>query len=198
MDYEFFQMFTERIEKSAEDIRKNLIEKRNMMLKITQEIDKQVQDRLNNAVEQINSLLKMEPLEEAILQNLDKIDQYFIQALSAELERATAEKQNERKEKLELLLHKIQEISTPAEMKIVEKLMAIADNEKELNNLIEEMKDQISSQLVDYLTSIVNNFGEQIADAEEKNKKELENTLNKLNNVYKAIIRKTMKMKLSE
>jgi len=198
MDYEFFQMFTERIEKSAEDIRKNLIEKRNMMLKITQEIDQQVQDRLNNAVEQINLLLKMEPLEEAILQNLDKIDQFFIQALSAELERATTEKQNERKEKLELLLHKIQEISTPVEMKIVEQLMTIADNEEELNNLLEEMEDQISSQLVDYLSSIINNFGGQITAAEEKDKKDLEKTLNQLNTVYKAILRKTMKMKLSE
>lgn len=34
MDYEFFQMFTDKIEKSEEEVRSALIEKRNQMLKV--------------------------------------------------------------------------------------------------------------------------------------------------------------------
>ena len=46
MDYEFFQTFTERIEKTDDKHRKDLIEKRNLILKVTQEIDAQVELRI--------------------------------------------------------------------------------------------------------------------------------------------------------
>ena len=46
MDYEFFQNFTERIEVSSRERAKELVEKRNLMLKVTQEIDEQLKQKL--------------------------------------------------------------------------------------------------------------------------------------------------------
>ena len=198
MDYEFFQMFTDKIEKSEEEVRSALIEKRNLMLKLTQEIDKQVQERMNAAKEMINTIIAGESLEESLIKNIDHIDQLFVQTLSSELEVAIKENLTERKDKLENLLHKIQELTTPPELKMVDHLLSTADDEGELEKLLEEIKDQISPQLIDYMTSIISNFEEQINAAEDDNKEEMADTLKRLKTVYNAALRKSMKLKLGE
>lgn len=198
MDYEFFQMFTDMIEKSEEEIRSVLIEKRNLMLKLTQEIDNQLKERMNAAKEIINAIINGESLEESLIKNIDHIDQLFVQTLSSELEVAIKENHTERKDKLEKLMHKIQELTTPPELKMVDHLLSAADDEGELEKLLEEIKDQISPQLIDYMTSIISNFEEQINAAEDDNKKEMADTLKRLKTVYNAALRKSMKLKLGE
>ena len=198
MDYEFFQMFTDKIEKSEEEVRSALIEKRNQMLKLTQEIDQQVQERMNAAKEIINEIIDGESLEESLIKNIDHIDQLFVQTLSSELEAATKENLTERKDKLENLMHKIQELTTPPELKMVDHLLSAADDEGELKKLLEEIKDQISPQLIDYMTSIITNYEEQINTAGGDSKEEMADTLKRLKTVYNAALRKSMKLKLGE
>ena len=198
MDYGFFQMFTERIEKSEEEARSNLIEKRNLMLKLTQEIDQQVQERMNAAKEIINTIIEEESLEESLIKNIDQIDQLFVQTLSSELELAIKEKQTERKDKLEKLINKIQELTTPPELKMVDQLLTAADDEGELESLMEEMKDLIGPQLIDYMTSIISNFEEQTKADESESQDEMEDTLKRLKTVYNALLRRSMKLKIDE
>jgi len=198
MDYGFFQMFTEKIEKSEEDARSILIEKRNLMLKLTQEIDQQVQERMNAAKEIINTIIEEESLEESLIKNIDKIDQFFVQTLSSELELAKKDKLTKRKEKLGNLLHKIQELTTPPELKMVEKLLPAADDESELESLMEEMKELIGPQLIDYMTSIISNFEEQTEADESENQDEMKDTLKRLKAVYNALLRRSMKIKIDE
>jgi hypothetical protein len=198
MDYEFFQMFTEKIEKSAEELRSNLVEKRNLMLKLTQEIDQQMYERTNAAKEIINSIIEEESSEEALIKNIDQIDQLFVQTLSSELELAIKEKQTERKDKLDNLLQKIQELTTPPELKIIDQLLSAAADKGELENLLEEMKEQISPQFVDYLTSIISNFEGQINAAKGDNREEMKETLTRLKTVYNAVLRRSMKIKIDE
>lgn len=198
MDYDFFQMFTERIEKSDDGNRQKLVDKRNLMLKVTQEIDQRVQERLKEAKDRIETLVDQEPLEEAILQNIAQIDQFFIQALSTELELAIKENQTNRKEKLERLLHKIQDITTPAELKLLDQLLASTEDEVKFAETIEDMEDQICSQLIDYLTSIISNYEEQIKTSKEEERSELKESLGRLKMVYNALLRKSMKMKFEE
>ncbi len=95
-------------------------------------------------------------------------------------------------------MHKIQELTTPPELKMVDLLLSAADDEGELEKLLEEIKDQISPQLIDYMTSIIRNFEEQINAAEDDNKKEMADTLKRLKTVYNAVLRKSMKLKLGE
>ena len=132
------------------------------------------------------------------MKNIDQIDQLFVQTLSSELELAIKEKQAERKDKLEILLQKIQELTTPPELKIIDQLLSAADDKNKLENLLEEMKDQISSQFVDYMTSIISNFGEQINAAKGESREEMKETLTRLKVVYNAVIRRSMKIKIDE
>jgi len=198
MDYEFFQMFTELIEKSEEEVRSAFVGKRNLMLKLTQEIDHQLQERMIAAKEKINTIIEEESLEEGLVKNIDQIDQLFVQTLSSELELAVKEKLTDRKDKLENLLQIIQDLTTPPELKTVDLLLAAVDNESELDNLLEEMGDKINSPLIDYLTSIISNFEEQIIAADGEKRVETEDTLTRLKTIYNAVLRRSMKIKFSK
>jgi len=197
MDYEFFQMFTDKIEKTDDKSRDDLVEKRNLMLKLTQEIDQQLQERFNEAKDQIEMIISKDPIEDTLMSNLNLIDQYFVQALTSEMELAVKDNLGERKEKLEKLMHLIQDLTTPAELKIVEQLLTVSEDEKKLDEMLEILGDQINSQLIDYMTSIIGNYEEQIKTAEEGNKAELEETFSRLKTIYNVILRNSMKMNLT-
>ena len=196
MDYEFFQMFTDRIEKTDDNSRDSLVEKRNLMLKLTQQIDQQLLERVNEAKEQIEIFISEEPIEDKLMENLNLIDQYFVQALTSEMELAVKDNQVERKEKLEKLMKLIQDLTTPAELKIVEQLLTVSKDEKKLGEMLNKLGDQINTELIDYMTSIIGNYEEQIKTAEEGNKAELEDTFSRLKTIYNVVLRNSMKMNL--
>jgi hypothetical protein len=197
MDYQFFQMFTEKIENTDDEIRNEYINKRNLLLKVTQEIDQQLEQRLAASRLIIDNIINNDNPDEALLQNLGSIDQFFMQGLSAEMEIAEKQKLTERKIKLENLLNKIQELTTPPEMKVLEKLLDVVENEKELNDAVDEIDDQLSSQLIDYLTSIIGQYEERLKDTSENDRQEIEDTLKKIKLVYNSVLKRSMKMKIS-
>ena len=196
MDYEFFQMFTDKIEKTDDNSRDSLVEKRNLMLKLTQQIDQQLLERVNEAKEQIEIFISEEPIEDKLMENLNLIDQYFVQALTSEMELAVKDNQVERKEKLEKLMQLIQDLTTPAELKIVEQLLTVSKDEKKLDEMLNKLGDQINTELIDYMTSIIGNYEEQIKTAEEGNKAELEDTFSRLKTIYNVVLRNSMKINL--
>ena len=197
MDYEFFQMVTERIESSEEDIRKSLVEKRNLMLKLTQEIDKQVQERISNAKMDIEEIITSDSIEEKLLMNLNKVDQFFVEALSAELEIAQRDKNVERIGKLEELIKMIQEITTPAELKILDQLLSVVNEKDKLNENIEKLDEENRTKIGEYLVSVINNYEEQIMNANEEDNKDLLETLSNLKTIYNIVLKTSMKMKFS-
>jgi len=197
MDYQFFQMFTEKIENTDDEIRNEYINKRNLLLKVTQEIDQQLEQRLAASRLIIDNIINNENPDEAFLQNLGSIDQFFIQGLSAEIEIAEKQELTERKAKLENLLNKIQELTTPPEMKVLEKLLDLVENEKKLNDAVDEIDDQLSSELIDYLTSILGQYEERLKGTSENDRQEIEDTLKKIKLVYNSVLKRSMKMKLS-
>ncbi len=196
MDYEFFQMFTDRIEKTNDETRKKLVDRRNLLLKVTQEIDQQLEQRLTDSRQAIEKIINADNPDEALLQNLNQIDQFFIQALSAEMELAEKQKQMERKNKLEKLLNKIQELTTPPELKELDKLLDVVDDEEELGRSVAKLDEQLLSQLTAYLTSIIGQYEERLQEVAKADKGEIEKTLAKIQLVYKAALKQSMKMKL--
>jgi hypothetical protein len=197
MDYEFFQLFTEKIEGTSDENRTSLIDKRNLLLKITQEIDQRLEESFAEAVKTINEIVDSDQPEQELLKRLEEIDQVFIQALSSELEKAEKGAETERKSKLEDLLHQIQEITTPPELKILDILLEKADNEQELEKALNDNQDKISPRLLDYLTSIINQYENQISNSQGSEKEELLQQKVELETVFNAVLKKSMKMKLS-
>ncbi len=196
MDYEFFQNFTERIEAANESERKDLVEKRNLMLKVTQEIDEQLQQRAAAAVETINRIIENDSVEEGLMQDIGLVDQLFVQALSGEINQAEENKNEERKTKLIELFQIIQDMSTPPELKKVEELVTLTDDKSKLELALDDIDPEFSEKIIGYLTSIISNYEEQAINEEAENLEQLNETLSKLKIVFNELLRKSMKSKM--
>jgi len=197
MDYEFFQKFTEKIEAAAVDDRKGMVEKRNLILKVTQEIDEQLRQRISSAVETINQIIENESVEEGLMKNIGLVDQFFVQALSDEINLAEEKKNEERKDKLVELFQIIQELSTPPELKKIEELIAISEDNKKLESALNELDPELTDNIISNLTSIISNYEEQAAQGEAENLDQLKDTLKKLKLVFNELLRKSMKSKMT-
>jgi hypothetical protein len=198
MDYEFFQMFTAKIENDDSDTRNELIEKRNFLLKITQEIDKELENRIGQSRDLINKIIQTDEMEQAVIGNLNSIDQFFIQALSGELELAEQQKDQEKRSKLEKLLQFIQEITTPPELKVMDQLLEKADNSSELADEVKSLDAETLSNLIEYMTSIINQYEERMKTSNDEDKQKLEGNLNQIKTVYNAILKESMKQKMAQ
>jgi hypothetical protein len=196
MDYEFFQTFTDMIEKADEKSRKSMVEKRNLILKVTQEIDEQLQLRLSSAVESINRIIEMDSIQEGLMQNLALVDQFFVQALSSEINSAEKSKNEDRKNRLIELYQMIQELSAPPELKKVEELVAVAHDNEKLQAALNGIEPDVSEKVIGYLTSIISNYEEQSAQEDAVKQEQLTETLQKLKVVFNELLRKSMQNKM--
>lgn len=199
MDYEFFKLFTDRIEATdAGGERKEMVERRNLLLKITQEIDQQIEERLANAKQQIELILEEESVEEALLNKLASVDQFFVQAVSSELLAARDKQDKEREEKLTGLLQVIQRLTSPPELQIVEALLGAADDEDLVSNMINELDEEILPGLVDTLTSIISSYDDRIAAKEGEDLGPMKDTQEKLKSIFNVLLRRSMELKMKE
>lgn len=196
MDYEFFQSFTERIEASEEDERNQLVEKRNLMLRVTQEIDEQLEERYKASVEVINRIIEQDPIEESLMQNIGLVDQFFVQALTSEINSKEAGEDQDRRSKLIELFNYIQELSTPPELKIIEGLAAVSDDGESLTKAIGEIEPEMMEKVIGSLTSIIGNYEEQVSNEEADNLEQLKESLDKLKQIFNELLRKSMQDKM--
>lgn len=196
MDYEFFQTFTERIEATDDKHRKALIEKRNLILKVTQEIDTQVEIRIKSAVEVINRIVENDSIEEGLMKNIGLVDQFFVQALSGEINKAEKTKNEERKNHLIELYNYIQSLTTPPELKKVEELIDLVDDEQKMKEAINGIEPEFLEKLIGYLTSIISNYEEQSLKDDSENGDQIKDTLANLKLIFNALLRKSMQDKM--
>jgi hypothetical protein len=196
MDYEFFKLFTDKIEGSDTEERKEMVERRNLLLKLTQEIDKQIDERVEEVKKQIDLIIENDSIEQALLNNIGVVDQLFIQILSSELSEAKEKKDEQREEKLTELLQIIQRLTTPPELEVLESLLSVSDNEEKINELINELDGELMSKVIDYLTSIISNYDQQIDTGTSENLEQIQETQQKLKLVFNSLLRKSMEQKM--
>lgn len=196
MDYEFFALFTEKIEGSDAEDRKEMVERRNLLLKLTQEIDKQIEERVAEAKQQIDVILGSESIEQALLKNIGIIDQFFIQVVSSELNAAKSNNDDEREKKVGELLQVIQRLTAPPELEAVEALLNVSDDEGKMNELIEELDEELTTRIIDYLTAIISNYDQQIAAMDSDEGEKMGETQAKLKRVFNSLLRKSMEKKM--
>src|SRR5215208_7025520 len=75
MDYQFFQLLTERIEKASGEEKSKLESIRDKVLDFTNEVDKQMEARYKQAQEFVESLMTEDDVVKAVQENLDGFSQ---------------------------------------------------------------------------------------------------------------------------
>ncbi len=188
LDYGFFQMLSERVQLASGEEQKSLIELREKLLEMTHQIDEAVEAEKVRAGELLDAILESENIEEATLQALQGMNEIFFDVLRDRLRKARKEEDQALLDKLEQITQTIQKISSPgANFELIEALIK-AEDKAAMQAILEENADDITEEFMQYLTQLLG----------QTQKEGQEATAKKLQEVYGAVLRFTMKRNLSK
>jgi hypothetical protein len=191
MDYQFFQTLSDKLEAAEGEEKERLTALREKLLDLTEKVDQQLQERINMAMENVEILIKAEEREKIIAANLPAIDEYFLQALGQAMEKATADKDEERLKALQSILETIQNLMDSASSgegnELIQNLLQAEDAEAR-KALMEEHAAQITPEFVERLTNAMVQL-----DADEQNKE----MADKVREIYREVLRFSMKSQMS-
>jgi hypothetical protein len=191
MDYQFFQLFTEKLDKASADEKAKLEALREKLLEFTNEVDKQMEARYKQAQEFVESLLAQEDVVKAVQQNLDGFTQDAVDIVNQLLKQASEKNDYTRMGKLQKMVEVLREVSTPPEVAFVEQLLDAPD-QNSLEKMLEDNKELINDQFMEALIGLV----AQVDQASEQGNPEAKALGDKLSVVYKTALKFSMKKNL--
>jgi uncharacterized protein YutE (UPF0331/DUF86 family) len=188
MDYEFFKLLSERIDRARADGRERLIKLRDQLLEMTQAIDKQMQERLLQTRKNLNTIVQAKDIKVMMEQNISLVDEFFVQVFNEEMEAARKAGDLEKISKLKQVEEVVDKASTPPpEVALIQELLEAAASDQDLNKSLEEHKKEITPEFLEILSNLLvrTEAGEDV---------ELKTRMNK---VFSATLRKTMSENLN-
>ncbi|HSL46661.1 MAG TPA: CpXC domain-containing protein [Anaerolineales bacterium] len=193
MDYQFFQLLSERIDKASGEEKTRLESIREKLLDFTNEIDKQLEARYKQAQDFIESLLAQEDVVKAVRDNLNGFTQDAVDVVNQMLRQASEKNDYTRMGKLQKMVEVLREVSTPPEVAFIEQLLDAPDDAT-LDQMLESNKDLLNDQFMEALIGLV----AQVDQAAEQGNPEAKSLGEKLSKVYKTALKYSMQRNLGE
>jgi predicted Zn-dependent protease with MMP-like domain len=192
LDYAFFQMLTERIDKSSGDEKERLESLRSKVLDYVNEIDKQVAEQLKQAQAFIEQLLAQPEITKAVQENLDMFNELTMQVLEATYREAQQKNDQDRLNKIQQIIGIIQQASTPPqELGVIERLLEY--DETDFEKAINEHEKEITPQFMDMLGGLAMQMSQQPKEAASQDDKVM---MNKMQSLYNTALKWEMKKNL--
>jgi hypothetical protein len=193
MDYQFFQLLSEKIDKASGEEKTRLESIREKLLDLTNEIDKQLEARYKQAQEFVESLLAQDDIVKAVHDNLNGFTQDAVDIVNQLLRQASEKNDYARMGKLQKMVEVLREFSTPPEVSFIEQLLDAPDD-MSLNKMLDENKDLINDQFMESLIGLV----AQVDQASEQGNPEAKALGEKLSKVYKTALKYSMQKNMGE
>ncbi len=191
MDYQFFQLLTDKIEKATGDEKTRLETMREKLLDYTNEMDKQIEARYKQAQEFVESLLAQDDIVKAVRDNIDGFTQDSVDLVNQMLRQASEKNDYTRMGKLQKMVEVLREVSTPPEVALVEQLLDAPD-EASLEQMLEANKAMINDQFMQAVIGLVG----QVEQAAEQGNPEAKALSEKINAIYKTALKFSMKQNM--
>jgi hypothetical protein len=193
MDYTFYQLLTDKIEK-AEGAEKDRLEAaRGKLLDFSNEIDRQLEARYKQSQDFVEKLLANEDVAAATRANLESFTQDAVDIVQTMLRQASEKNDYTRMGKLQKMVQVLQEASAPPpEVAFIEQLLDAPDEAG-----IEQMLTENSALVTDEFMEALNGLVAQIGSASDQGNAEAKALSDKLNQVYKTALKFSMKKNLS-
>lgn len=191
MDYQFFQLLSEKIDKAAGEEKSKLEAMREKLLDFTNEIDRQIEARYKQAQEFIESLLAQDDVAKAVRDNIDGFSQDSVDLVNQMLRQASEKNDYARMGKLQKMVEVLREVSTPPEVAFVEQLLDAPD-QAALEKMLDDNKAMINDQFMQALIGLV----AQVDQAAEQGNPEAKALSEKINAIYKTALKFSMKQNL--
>ncbi|HSQ16245.1 MAG TPA: CpXC domain-containing protein [Anaerolineales bacterium] len=155
MDYQFFQLLSQRIDQANGSEQARLVEIRGKILEMTRTIDAQVEANLTRARTLLNSLLQSPNIKEAIIHNLPAVDEYFIQVFDEARESARKNADLDKISRLGQIEEVLSQASKPPqEVALIEELLD-TDDEQSMMKVVQARQSEITPQFMEILSSLV-------------------------------------------
>jgi heterodisulfide reductase subunit A-like polyferredoxin len=143
---------------------------------------------LNQTKKLLESILKAEDIEAETEKNLESITELFLQVVDDEIEKARKQADLDRIQKLERVMIVVRKaMEPPAEVQLIEEMLALIDKPDELNKFMDEHQDKITPDFIQLLNGIISQGG----NAPEE-------SMQQIQQLYKALLRYSMKKNLAE
>lgn len=159
-NYDFFRLLTERLEAAARDHDKEeatiLRDLRQELLEVQQEMQAASQRILDGASTTLQQLLEAEDKQQALQENIGRIDEPFMYVLSAMIAQAERQGDQERLQALQQLHTMILEEAekqVPPQIRFINRLVR-AGSEEAQQQLLEDNRDLITPELVQILEAL--------------------------------------------
>jgi hypothetical protein len=188
MDYEFFQLLSNRIDKATGDEKTRLEALREKLLDYTNEMDKQLEARYKQAQEFVESLLAQDDVVQAVQDNIDRFTQDAVDVVNQMLRQASEKNDYTRMGKLQKIVEVLREASTPPEVSFIEQLLDAPDDAA-LDKMLSDNASLINDQFMEALIGLV----AQVDQAAEQGNPEAKALSEKLSKVYKSALKLSMK-----
>jgi hypothetical protein len=160
MDYQFFQILSQRIDAAGGEEQERLSNLREEILTLTEQIDEQVKQRSDAAQQLLDQILEAEDVTQAIQQNASAIDEFFVQAVQQSLDQARQSGDLERSAKLSQLEEVIRQATAqPPEIEFLEELLE-AEDEAARQELLDSNKDKVTPELFQMISGLMNQVTE--------------------------------------
>ncbi|GAB4501008.1 MAG: CpXC domain-containing protein [Anaerolineales bacterium] len=192
LDYSFFQMLTERLEKAKPDEKQRLEALRETLLDFVNQMDKALEEQMKQAETLIEQILAAPDVAQATAQNLQHFNDEIVgQVLEAKLREASQKKDTARMEKLQQMVLVLQQANTPPEMELIQQLVD-APSEAVMEKILQANEKMVSEELTGMFGSLMQQVESQAAQ-----NPEAAELLTRLEAAYSAVIKFQMKQKLA-
>jgi hypothetical protein len=189
LDYNFFQLLTERIQRASKEEQAKLTELRDNLLEMTHEIDQAIKEQEELAGQALDEILASENIEQATLGALPMINEIFLEVLRARIQAARKADDQSELEKLQQVASAIQKVSAPgANIQLIEALIQ-AEDDAAVQAILDENADELTDEFTQFLYSLLN---------QTQTQEGREATAEKLQQVYRQVLRYTMKRNLEK
>ncbi len=194
LDYLFFQSLTEKIEAASGENKKKLEDTRAKLLSITEQLDQRAEEEFRRATELLNTLLSAESIQDATMEHLEEIGDTFVQVLNREMQAAKNKKDQPRQDKLQQIVSVLQKASAPPpELALLEELLKAKDAPS-LDKMLETHSKDITPEFTSLVASVLARTEDQAGKTPQKEEADV---IEKLNTLYRSILKFSMRKNLA-
>jgi hypothetical protein len=187
MDYIFFQLLSDRIDRAEGEEKNKLADLRQRLLTMTEKVDAEVKKQIDAAHTLLDELLTAKDIGQATTEHMPELTEIFVEVLKGELNTADQKKDQARLDKLQQIIAVLQQASQPsAEIALIEEMLSAPDSAA-IRNILEENKEAIDDEFLQLFANLVNQAQTQKQDPQ---------VVEKLQDAYRSALRFSMETKL--
>lgn len=134
----------------------------------------------------LEELLRAPDVEKEMAENLNVVDEVFVEVLQAAMQEAVTKNDGERASKLQKIVTVINQASTPPEFELIEQLVNTPD-ETDRSKLLQANKDKITPDFLSMIAGLIQQM-------ESEGQTEM---LDAIQSVYRSVLRFSMQQNLA-